>query len=341
MPNVRIRAVDPAAASPLPLVNWANRRWRSGAVQLDRDREIGSAAVAAFETRAPRACYTFTQVGLEPLRWAKQHGIPTVLESPNGHLRRFREICEREAARWCGGSFTGHPAMEMVERVEEEYALADRIRVSSDWARQSLIESGVEAAKITVLQQPVDLERFRPALRRHDGDTVRACFVGSLDLRKGFPYLLEAMAAVKALPLSLHFVGATGDRCSRQILERLRGGLPITDAPGDPTPSLAAADFFVLPTLEDGSPFAVAEAMASALPVVTTTATGAAEWVTPDRSGWVVPPADSSALADALAHAVAERGRLAHMGLVARADTERRAGPSCDAAVCEWFEAAS
>jgi glycosyltransferase involved in cell wall biosynthesis len=225
----------------------------------------------------------------------------------------------------------------MVERVEEEYRLADRIRVSSEWARRSLVEGGVPAGKVTVLQQPVDLERFAPAARPPEGDTVRLCFVGSVDLRKGFQYLLEALAALKDLPLSLHFVGATGDRCSRQLLERMRGGLPVTDAPGDPRPSLAASDLFVLPTLEDGSPFAVAEAMASGLPVITTTATGAAEWVAQGRSGWIVPPADSEALAAALASAVSERARLASMGRAARADTERRANPSCDEAVQRWF----
>lgn len=323
---------------PAPaLIDWANRRWRAGAVQLDRDRGIGAAAAAAFQSRPPRACYAFTQVALEAFRWARPRAVPTVLESPNGHIRAFREVYLRETRRWCGGGFSGHPTLEMVDRVEEEYRLADRIRVSSEWARASLVEGGVPAEKVTVLQQPVDLERFVPAPRRQDHDTVRLCFVGSVDLRKGFPYLLEALAALTDLPLSLHLVGATGDRCCRHLLEKMRGGLPVTDAAGDPRPSLAASDLFVLPTLEDGSPFAVAEAMASGLPVITTTATGAAEWVAEGRSGWIVPPADSEALAAAIAIAVRERARLAPMGLAARADTERRANPSCDEVVQRWF----
>ena len=48
----------------------------------------------------------------------------------------------------------------MVDRVEEEYDLADWVRVSSDWARDSLIRGGVSPLKIKVFPQPVDLRRF-------------------------------------------------------------------------------------------------------------------------------------------------------------------------------------
>ena len=280
-------------------------------------------------------CYTFTQVGLETLRWAQANGVHTVVESPNGHIRPFRGVYTTECARWCDSRFLGHPTPAMVARVEKELALADRIRVSSSWSRASLVAGGVDPDRISTLQQPVDLQAF-PSLPMPAPDgPLRVCFVGTLDFRKGFVYLLKAVRRC-APHVSLHMIGATGDRCCRRLLEREREGLDVQVAPGDPRPALARAEVFVLPTLEDGSPFAVAEAMASARPVITTTSTGAAEWVRPFETGWVVPPANDEALAGAFRQALDARALLGRMGAAARADTECRAGDRCADALAEW-----
>ena len=325
--------VTPSSWSPL--LRWTPLRRRSGLLQRLSDRRIGGFARRCVERLRPDLCYAFTQVGLESLQWARTNGVPSVLESPNGHIRSFRQVYLDEARRWCNGAYPGHPTEQMVLRVEAEYGVAGRVRVSSDWARSSLAAGGVPASKISVLQQPVDVERYAPSADRPPSDgPLRVCFVGSLDLRKGFVYLLRAARLLNA-GVSIELVGGTGDRCCRRLLEQERSGLDVQVAPGDPRPALARADLFVLPTLEDGSPFAVAEAMASGLPVITTTATGAAEWIQPDRSGWLTPPASAQALANALAGAVKCRRALADMGSAARADTERRVA-GCDERLAEW-----
>jgi glycosyltransferase involved in cell wall biosynthesis len=276
-------------------------------------------------------------VSLDTLRWAQKHDVPAIVESPNGHIRSFRQIYVDEARRWCDRTYAGHPTSAMVRRVETEYRLASRIRVSSEWARASLGARGVPDAKISVLQQPVDLNRFVPrGSAPQSGGDLRVCYVGSLDFRKGFVYLLRA-ARKLANGLAVELVGGTGDRCCRLLLERERAGLNVMIAPGDPRAALARADVFVLPTLEDGSPFAAAEAMACAVPVVTTTATGAAEWVRPGYTGWVTEPRSAEALAATLAVACDNRRSLRTMGLEARADTERRVA-GCDEAVSRWIE---
>ena len=328
----------PTLAAPTSRFWWRPFRRFEGIGQAWSDRRIGRfAAATAAETR-PDLCYTFTQVGLETLQWAKAAGVPSILESPNGHLRAFREVYVTEAARHCDRTYRGHPTRGMVERVNGEMALAARVRVSSQWAADSLVAGGVPAARVTCLQQPVDLDRFccGPVAGPSAGP-LRVCSVGSLDLRKGFVYLLRAVRSVGAhVPVSLRLVGATGDRCSRMLLERERQGLDVTVQPGDPRDALDQAEVFALPTLEDGSPFAVAEAMACARPVITTTSTGAAEWVEPGRTGWLVPPASSEHLAEALAAAAHARPHLRQMGELARARTELRAGPACDRVVAEW-----
>src|SRR5262249_47982229 len=154
---------------------------------------------------------------------------------------------------------------------------------------------------------------------------------------KGFVYLLRAMRELTTcVPVQLRMVGATGDRCSKRLLATERAGLDVVDVPGDPVASLQESELFVLPTLEDGSPFAVAEAMASGRPVITTWNTGAAEWIRGGETGWVVHARSVDGLAEAIRGAYARRDRLQVMGGEARCDTERRAGPSCDAAIAEW-----
>jgi glycosyltransferase involved in cell wall biosynthesis len=276
---------------------------------------------------------------LEVLQWAKQNGVATVLESPNGHIRNFREVNEAESTRWCGQKFHGHPSSEMVERVEQEYELADRIRVSSEWSKKTMVDRGVSAQKIHVLQQPVDLDVFRPSGKTNNVEgPLRICFVGALDLRKGFIYLLQAIRLLGPECITLEIVGATGSRCCARLFAKEASGLTITAGPGDPLPAYHRAEVFVLPTLEDGSPFAVAEAMACGLPVIVTDSCGSAEWVTPGSSGWVVPSRRPEALAEALEAALHNRQDLKSMGELARSDTERRAGPSCFSTFREWLE---
>ena len=320
-----------------PYFRWTPLRRQSGAIQHISDWRVGRFAAACLDRIGPDLCYGFTQVGFESLEWAQRHGVPGILESPNGHIRSFRHIYIDEARRWCSRRYAGHPTAAMVRRVEAEYRLASRIRVSSEWARSSLASGGVANAKMAVLQQPVDLNRFPPrgeAPPPHGN--LHVCFVGSLDLRKGFVYLLRAARELSD-GISIELVGGTGDRCCRFLLERERVGLNVAIASGDPRPALRRADVFVLPTLEDGSPFAVAEAMASAVPVITTTATGAAEWIRPGCTGWITESRSASALANSFAIARDNRRSLRAMGLEARADTERRVA-GCDEALSRWIQ---
>ncbi len=327
--------------APRSVATWRARytwlRWWTGELVLEESRAYGRWAARQIERLAPDCCYVFTQVGLETLRWARRAGVASIVDNPNGHIRNFRRVYEEQSRRWCGAPYRGHPTRRMADRVENEYLLADRVRVSSQFARRSMVAGGVTGEKIAVIDQPVDLMRFHPAPAplRPEGP-VRICFVGALDLRKGFVYLLRAAKLAGASELVLEIVGATGDRASRSLFERESAGLSISSAPGDPVAAYHRAELLVLPSLEDGFGFAVAEAMACGLPVIVTDCCGAAEWVRPGESGWVVRAGDSENLAAALRNAIEHREVLPAMGRIAREEIERRAGADCLGRFRQW-----
>jgi len=312
-------------------------RWRRGKLALQHDRELGEWAAEQVERARPSGCYALTQVGLETFRWAHKEHVFSVADNPNGHIRNFQQVCERESERWCGVRFHGHPTAAMVDRVEEEYALADYTRVYSEWGKRSMTSFGVPAEKIYVCRQTINLDRFRPAaVKAPSKGPLRICFVGSLDLRKGFVYLLRAMRAL-GRHVQVEIVGATGDRDCAKLFARERQGLLLYSAPGDPLPVYHGSDLFVLPTLEDGLPFVLPEAMACGLPVIVSDQCGAGECVVPDVNGWVVPAGDIEALSAALEKAIRRREDLPAMGQESRRAIEQYCGPQNLDQLAAWF----
>ena len=328
--------------SPRFIPEWAFRytwwRWYQGHYQLECDRRLGAWAAAEVARLRPGRCYVFTQVGLETLRWARANGVRAVLDNPNGHIRHYREVFQEESRRWVGGAHIGHPTEAAVERVEEEYELAASIRVSSEWAKRSMTSRGVPAEKIQVVAQPLNLSRFT-AVRGPTpaGGPLRVCYVGNLNLAKGFHYLLRALRAFGAGGVALEIVGATGSRHSRLLFERESRGLGVRAASGDPLPAYRGAEVFVFPSLHDGFGFAPAEAMACGLPVIITRDCGAADWIRDGRTGWVIPPREVGALTAALEEAARRRAELPGMGALARAEAERRGGLAQLEELREWF----
>jgi glycosyltransferase involved in cell wall biosynthesis len=81
---------------------------------------------------------------------------------------------------------------------------------------------------------------------------------------------------------------------------------------------LAALDVFVLPSLYEGMPFAILEAMATARAIVSTTVDGTVELIEDGHTGLLVPPGASERLATALSRALGDPSLRIRMGQAAR-----------------------
>lgn len=170
---------------------------------------------------------------------------------------------------------------------------------------------GVATDKLHVIYNGIDSADFSPRLRELHRDALRArlgiplsatmfLYVGSGFDRKGVRQLLTAFAQLRNENAYLVIVGKDKkQRVFEQqtqalgIQERLR----FAGAQHDVRPFYGAADVFVLPTLYEPLSNAVLEALASGLPVITSTRCGAAELITQDESGYVCDPLDVDAIA--------------------------------------------
>jgi glycosyltransferase involved in cell wall biosynthesis len=150
-------------------------------------------------------------------------------------------------------------------------------------------------------------------------------YAGRLRTRKAVAVLLEAFARMRRAHPGAALVLA-GDGEQRPALEaqacRLGIDRAVRFAGARPRDAMAAeyaaADLFCLPSLYEGFPLAILEAMAAGLPVVATAVAGVPEAVADGVTGRLVPPEDADALARALAELAADRERARRMGEAGR-----------------------
>lgn len=167
---------------------------------------------------------------------------------------------------------------------------------------------GVAASKLHVIYNAVDSEAFAPAsaevrkaARARFGlaaDATVFVMVGSGFARKGAAMAIRALAG---LPATTHLILVGADKHLRRYAQLvrslgLRGRVTIAGPQLDVKPYYAAADAFVLPTIYDPCPNAALEAMACALPIVTSSKCGAAELAQAHDAGLVCDSRDLDAL---------------------------------------------
>jgi glycosyltransferase involved in cell wall biosynthesis len=177
-----------------------------------------------------------------------------------------------------------------------------------------IARQGVPARRIRHIPYGIDVMRDAPA-KANDPPVVGTSAV--LSERKGIDVLLRAAALVEE-PFRLEIYG---DGPLRGELEALARELGVSARfhgfIEDMREHMAGFDLFVLPTRGDNLPVAIIEAMALALPVVSTRVGGVPELVEEGSSGLLVDPDDPSALADALSTLIRDPDRRRAFGMAA------------------------
>jgi len=204
----------------------------------------------------------------------------------------------------------------------------DAVAVVSEVIRQHLRRGGVREGRIVTIHNGIDPAAVLP---RSDGRLPpqrceREIVVGTaarLSPEKGLRYLLDAAAAV--LPdhphVSFVIVGEGSERDAlREHAERLGIGARVSlpGAQSDMAEFYAGIDVFVLPSLTEGMPLALIEAMTAGKPVIATAVGSVPVLIDDPRNGVLVRPADAAGLATAVRSLLQDPELRARLGRTAQ-----------------------
>ena len=251
------------------------------------------------------------------------------------------EIAEPIAAESLAtmGSFVGR-RLSHILMVAQRMALrrADRVIAISAEIAVRLRELGYPQAGIARIPTAIDLTKFSPVAARErqllrnrlgfpENRTIML-YVGRLSRAKGVMMLMQTLPELLALhpELYLLLVGSgreSWDDCEQEVITHIRthqleADVVIAGHSDRVHEYLQAADLFVSPSDYEGFGLTIVEALACALPVITTAVGVAAEIVQDNSNGFLCPPREPRAFRAAIELALAERQRWPEIGRAAR-----------------------
>ncbi|MDX1409574.1 MAG: glycosyltransferase family 4 protein [Saprospiraceae bacterium] len=190
-------------------------------------------------------------------------------------------------------------------------------RYTADLVRKELGFAG----DIRIINNGVDTNMFTPAVAgSSDGGPLRVLFAGNLTRRKGADLLPEIARQVNA---GIRIICTSGLRTQVMLPEsetlHQLGSIPYSDMPA----LYRSVDVLLLPSVREGFPLAVVEAMASGLPVIATDCSSLPELIDEGRGGYLCPAGDARYFSEKLNELADSPGLCKQMGDYNRARAEQ------------------
>ena len=268
--------------------------------------------------RTLKAVYAYDNGALQTFRAAKKLGLKCIYEHPVVYWRKVREYQQEEAElnpAWAPTLGALRDSDEKLAQKDEELAMADVVITPSLFSKESLAHAPGLSARIEIV--PYGAPPLGQDVAPNDSGRLRVLFVGSLSQAKGLGYLLEAAASLdRQIDLTL-----VGQRVSALIprqtdLDRHRWipSLPHTDL----VMEMSRQDVLVLPSLHEGLPLVIPEAMAQGLTVIATPHAAGPSLIDDGVDGFIVPIRSAPAIAEKLELLLRDPARLHEMRAAAR-----------------------
>jgi alpha-maltose-1-phosphate synthase len=264
--------------------------------------------------------------GLRTCRSLRGSGVIRVVEVVNSHVLNQDSIL-REEHQIARVPYRGIYHREIETRLEE-YREADWILCPSEFVRQSFVARGFNPNRL--IKNPFGFERpghpgGGPSKR--DEEVFRILYVGSISVRKGLRYLIEAFRKFNHPRKELLLVGPTARQTGLESLSIPAGVKFGGVLKGDAlAAAYASASVFVLPAVEEGLALVMAEALSFGVPVIATRNTGAEDLFEDGREGFVVPIRQPEAIRDKLEYLADHPAEREAMAEAAKARAQALAG---------------
>lgn len=250
-------------------------------------------------------------MSFKSLTQAKRDGKKGIIERGSSHIRFQFSLLHEEFARW-GYRFGGDDRVAKQE--EAEYELADYVVVPSSFVANTFIDKGISPKKIFT-NNFGSTSFFNPTAPKRDKFTI--LYVGNLSIRKGLPYLFEAIRklAIDPAMYDVWFVGSIADEIRDLIPKYERpnwkffGHVPFLDLPD----VISQCSVAVHPSLEEGLSMVIPQLMACGTPVIATTNTGGEDIIQDSVSGYIVPIRSAESIAAKITTLYEDSNLLASM----------------------------
>ncbi len=227
--------------------------------------------------------------GLKSLnKFKKKFGGIAICDRGSSHIVYQQEIIRQEFEYW--GISPRNIDPRMIERELEEYDSCDAILVPSDFVLNSFLEKKIPRYKLFKAPYGVDLNLFKPYPK--EDNTFRLLYTGTLSVRKGIGHLLEAVKRIGSPEIELWLIGGLTNEI-QPVLEKYSGFYKYLGfIPRSQLPQFySQCSVLIQPSIEEGLSLVMAQAMASGLPVIATTNTGASDLFQDGVEGFIIPPA--------------------------------------------------
>jgi len=266
-------------------------------------------------------------------RW---HGLPIVVRPAcAGHYGDLARLARFRA--WPLYPGPGKVGLRVLIRT---IARADAFIANSRELYEELVAAGFPAGKIAHIPNGVDLNHFHPDPTARSAEGRRrlglpegplVVFAGRLDPQKGLHTLIEAMRSpvLTASGARLLLLGDGSQRAElAQAVQRdgLGDRVLFQGVVEDVAPYLRTSDIFAFPTMGEGMPNALLEAIASGLACVASAVGGCRDVITNGETGLLVRPGDAVALQEALEVLLQSSMMRERLGAAARQDAAARFG---------------
>jgi glycosyltransferase involved in cell wall biosynthesis len=219
---------------------------------------------------------------------AKSFGAKTVLERGSTHIIFQNDILKLEYKKNnITNGLLPHP--KIIEKELREYESSDFIMVPSSFAKDTFIKRKIKAKKVLQLPYGVDLLEFYPE-KKFD-NKFRVIFCGSISIRKGSHYLIQAFQSLNLKNAELWLVGEV-QFCLKQILKNILSSSDIKFFKPVRQKELRwfynQSNVFVLPSLEEGMATVLLQAMSCSLPIICSKNSGGGDLISSGEGGFVL-----------------------------------------------------